>query len=66
MDEAYIGSAVPKGELVPCTAALKFLIEETRHCKVDTRLDGVVGSNVDARWCLQFLIESSCLFQFLP
>ena len=40
---------VVEGELVSCTEALEFLAVGKRHCKADTALDGVGGSNVDAK-----------------
>ena len=49
MHEVYIDCWVLEGELVSCTEALEFLAEGKRHCMAGTVLNGVDGSNVDAK-----------------
>ena len=63
--EMRIDWRVLEGGVVPCTVLLEFLGGEKKQCRADTAPVGVGGSTVGAKWCLQPLYGSFCLFPFL-
>ena len=47
--EVHIDSAWPEVELVACNEAPESLVEEKRHCKVGSGLDGVLDNDDDVK-----------------